>query len=79
MNINANMSAMQQKYSLPQSDPGSAFAMNQSSVNKVRPYSAVNRSTKGNAMTWDNPQMGGSSFMKFDDNQNTVAPSSLKE
>jgi hypothetical protein len=67
-----------QFYGIPQSDPGASFATNKyQGVAKVRPYSAVNRTTKGQAMAWDNPQPGvGGSFMKFDDDATTPPPTS---
>lgn len=67
-----------QFYGIPQSDPGAPFAMNKyQGPTKVRPYSALNRTTKGQAMAWDNPQAGvGGSFMKFDDDAQVAPPTS---
>lgn len=66
------------QYGIPQSDPGAAFAANKyQGPTKVRPYSSVNRTTRGQAMAWDNPQPGvGGSFMKFDDDATTPPPTS---
>lgn len=78
MPANGNVSAAQ-NYGIPQSDPGSQFAMNRGpGAIRVRPYtSATDTSTRGRAMQWDNPQMGGGSFMKFDDGAAAALPSSL--
>lgn len=67
-----------QFYGVPQSDPGASFAKDKyQGPTKVRPYSAVNNSTKGAAMAWDNPQPGvGGSFIKFDDAATTPPPTS---
>lgn len=76
MDSNPNVS-MAQKYGIPQSDPGSSFAMNKyQGPGKVRPYSAVNRTTVGNKTAWDNQNAGagGGSFQNFDDNSSGTTP-----
>lgn len=67
MDSNPNASAAQ-RYGIPQSDPGSAFALNKyQGPTKVRPYSKETSSTRGSATAWDNPVPGQGSFMKWDD------------
>jgi hypothetical protein len=75
---NGNIS-MAQKYALPKSDIGSGFAVNKfQGPSAPTPYtSSKDSSTKGRAMQWRNPQMGGGSFMKFDDGPGTTPPPSI--
>lgn len=64
------------KYGVPDSNPGSAFAKDAySGEPKVRPYSAQNRTTSGQATAWDNQNPGViGSFQKFDDNPPMAQP-----
>lgn len=76
MDSNPNIS-MAQKYGVPDSDPGSQFALNRwQGKSKLRPYSAENRTTVGNATAWDNQNIGagGGSFQKFGDDNAGVTP-----
>jgi hypothetical protein len=70
------------KYGTPNPDPGSEFALNRtnSPTTEVDPYSEVNRTSPGKAMTWRNTlntagaQVG--SFMQFGGGTIRMAPPS---
>lgn len=75
--VNANVSAAQNYgITLPSPDSGADFVKAAPKVH-VRPYVYANSSTRGAAMAWDNPQPGGASFMKFDDDNKIAAPKAI--
>jgi hypothetical protein len=66
--LSASQHRSNPKYGTPDPNPGSEFARDAyQGPTKVRPFAKETSSTKAKAMAWDNPQAGGSSFLKFDD------------